>query len=191
MLKLPAAAFAMLFALGAAAAEDAIPKTAAAPAEAMQRLAALHGEWLAVTEMINTEGEWIEQHRDRVAFEPSLNGLLLTEKHIARISGQGFRVETDFSFDQYRAAYRAAATDDTWGLMDVYEGTADGDVLQITNIRSGTSFPLQDGREMHFRHTIPLSGETRIVTIEQSTDAGEKWSPFYRVIYTRPSATAQ
>ena len=166
-------------------ADTGVPETARAPYEAMQALAGLHGEWRATTELMNAEGDWIEQHQDIVSFSPDLGGVLLTEREISRLSGEGFSLITDFSFDQYRKRYRAAVIGTGWGLMDIYEGVVADGVLEMDNLRSGTTFKLDDGRGMHFRLSIPLTGDDRLMTIEQSLTAGEAWSPFYRIRYQR------
>ena len=164
---------------------SAIPDTAKIPFAAMEKLNGLHGEWTATTAIINSEGAWIEQHKDVVKFKPGLGGVLLTEQHVKRLSGTGFTLKTDFSFDQYRDHYRLTAVGNGWGLMDIYEGEVADDALLVDNLRSGTTFRLDDGREMHFRLTIPLKGDKRVMEIEQSTTAGKRWSPFYRVTYER------
>lgn len=187
MLRFVFPALASLFALGLSSvstAED-IAATALEPHEEMAKLSNMLGEWTATTEMITPEGEWIEQSVDHVAYRSELTGLLVTEEHIDRISGEGFILITDLSYDQYRDRYRMSAIGTGWGLMDIYEGELGNDVLDLNNIRAGTSFPLEDGREMFFRLLIPVSGDTRVTEIDMSLDGGETWNPFYRVTHER------
>lgn len=165
-----------------------IPESAKAPAEAMAKLSGMLGEWTVVTEMINPEGDWIEQGVDRVSVKAGLEGLMIAETHQGRVSGESLIVETDYSFDQYRNVYRAAALDNTWGLMDIYEGDLSDGALVLTNLRAGTSFVLDDGRDLNFRLTIPVSGDERVMTVDQSIDAGASWTPFFRLTYKRAAA---
>jgi len=180
-------AFASLFALGfssVTAAED-IAETAIEPHGEMAKLANMLGEWTATTEMITPEGDWVQQNVGRVGFRSELGGLLIAEEHLQRISGEGFVLVTALSYDQYRDTYRLSAIGTGWGLMDIYEGQLENDVLDLNNIRAGTSFPLDDGREMFFRLLIPVSGDTRVSRIDMSLDGGETWNPFYRVTHER------
>ncbi|MEM9495991.1 MAG: DUF1579 family protein [Pseudomonadota bacterium] len=163
---------------------ESVPPTAAEPHNAMKALDALHGEWTSLTEMRGQDGEWQTFSKDLVVFEPLVSGLLLAERHVERISGAGFVLLTSFSYDQYRDLYRTSVVDETFGLMDIYEGDAKDDVLTMTNLRSGTSFPTDDG-EMFFKLRIPLTGDTRVMDVDVSTDKGETWAPLYRMTYER------
>ncbi len=185
----PIIAFAFFFSTitGPLQAED-IPESAKTPAEAMGKLSGMLGEWILTSEVMTEEGEWAPTATDRVSVTASLNNLLFTEHHKERMNGEGFVVETDFTFDQIRSVYRAAVVDDTWGLMDIYEGELEGETLVLTNMRAGTDFELQDGRRMNFRLTIPVAGDERIAMVDQSVDSGETWRAFYRLTYKRASS---
>ena len=167
-----------------AAAED-LPETAQASYDAMRKLAGLKGVWTVSTAYVDQNGEHTQLSKDIVVIEESLRGLLFTEKHRERLEGQGFSLETDYSYDQYRNIYRIATTDDTWGLMDIYEGRVEDGVLEATNITSGTYFPTENGGKMHIRLTIPAQGDTRVMAVDYSLDEGGSWRPLYRVTYER------
>lgn len=180
-------ALASLFVLGfsSVTAAEEVAETAIEPHREMAKLANMLGEWTATTEMITPEGDWVQQSIDRVGFRSELGGLLIAEEHLDRISGEGFVLITDLSYDQYRNTYRLSAIGTGWGLMDIYEGHLENDILSLNNLKAGTSFPLDDGREMFFRLLIPVSGDTRVTRIDMSVDGGETWSPFYRVTHER------
>ena len=166
---------------------EGIPESAKAPAEAMAKLSGMLGEWMLTSEVMTEEGDWATTATDRVSITAGLNNLLFAEHLQERLDGGGFVIETDFTFDQIRKVYRAAVVDDTWGLMDIYEGELEGETLVMTNMRAGTDFELQDGRRMNFRLSIPVAGDNRVVMIDQSVDSGETWAPFYRLTYKRAS----
>jgi uncharacterized protein DUF1579 len=174
------------FAFTAALADD-VPKTAKAPAAAMAKLDALQGSWKATTQTIQDDGAWQEQSVNLVAIEKSFHGLLLTESETKRVSGDAAspRLKIDYTYDQYRNVYRISIVDNSWGIMDVYEGDFEDGALILTNIRSGTSFPIENGPELFFRMNMPVSGDKRVLDINLTTDEGETWQPFYRVTYTR------
>jgi|GEM_PF-609141 len=175
-----------VFAFASANADD-LPESAKAPAEAMAKLGALQGTWKTVTEIAQEDGGWLEQSANIVAIKKSLRGLLLTESEVKRTSGDetSLGLKIDYTFDQYRKVYRVSVVDDGWGIMDIYEGGLEDGALTLTNIRSGTSFPLDDDGEMFFHLAMPVAGDWRVLDINMSTDKGESWRPFYRVTYTR------
>ena len=169
----------------AAGTNEPLPQTAVVPHEAMRALDGLLGEWISVSQIANGDGTWTTLVKDRVEFRLKLRDLVVSERVIEHLEGTGTIIHTDFSYDQYREVYRLMAVDDTWGLMDIYEGDIMDGALQVTNLRSGTASKLDDGRDLHFRLTIPLSGDERLMTIDRSVDEGLSWVPFFRVTYVR------
>ncbi|MBI1392701.1 MAG: DUF1579 domain-containing protein [Alphaproteobacteria bacterium] len=170
---------------GAADFPEGMPETARAPFAAVAQLDGMLGAWRVTSEMAGPEGEWTNRTVYRQSFANGLRGLVLSEVHEATLEGDGFALKTDFSFDQYKNVYRLAVLDDTFGLMDIYEGNIEEGVLIVTNLRADTSFPLGDGRKMNFRLRIPVAGNRREMFVDQSVDGGETWAKFYRVVYER------
>ena len=103
----------------------------------------------------------------------------MTEEISDLVPADVFIVETFITYDQYRKLYRLAAIDDTFGLMDIYEGDFMNDnTLQVTNLRADTNFPTNDGGEMYFRLTFTeLDENTREFLVERSSDNGANWQP--------------
>ncbi len=180
-------AAAATFAASLSFAADDIPETAAEPYAAMRLLDPLLGDWTITTEVMTQEGEWRRQSVAHASVASSMNGLLLTEAEVEREPTEATNpaLKLDITYDQYRDLYRAAAIDDGWGIMDIYEGNIEEGSLVLTNIRAGTSFPLGDGRELVFRLSLPLEGDTRIMTVDMSDNKGELWRPFYKLTYQR------
>jgi len=182
-----AAAVSLLFAVSANA--QATPENAKAPKAAMAQIDAIKGDWISIVEIVTQSGEWLQQSKNRINIASHLGGLLLTEVELERLEGDETSpvLKVDYTYDQYREHYRLSAIDSGWGIMDIYEGGLEDDALVVTNLRSDTSVPLADGRALHFRLTIPVTGDERVMLIDMSTDAGENWRPFFRVTYQRPS----
>ena len=159
---------------------------AKAPAAAMEKLNALKGNWHAKTEIMNQDGTWSPHTDVKVKIASHMNGLLFVEEEIERIAmapgAAGLKI--DYTFDQYRNVYRLAVVDDTWGIMDIYEGKLDDGIIEMSNIRAGTSFPIQNG-ELFFRLQIPVTGDTRVMDIDLSSDKGKTWQPFFKTTYKR------
>lgn len=95
-------------------------------------------------------------------------------------------LQTTFSYDPHRKIYRVSAFDDTFGLMDIYEGRfASESVLRVTNLRSDTYFPAgPDGERMHFQLMWDLGASPKTFHVLMSQDGGASWAPFYEMMYT-------
>jgi len=158
----------------------------AVPATQIEKISALTGIWKLKTEIFNPESQkWREVGQGIVSYEIIMNGMGLREMPIRHVSGDALAVETTFSYDQYRQTYRLSVLDDTWGIMDIYEGEIEDNKLIATNIGKGTHFPTQDGGQMEFRLDIELNGDTRVTEINLTTNSGETWRQFYRLTYDR------
>ena len=79
------------------------------------------------------------------------------------------------SYDRFRKVYRFAYHDSLTGLLDVYEGNVEGGQLVLTNLATGTSLKLPDGREAHTRLSADIGVRGFVVTLESSLDAGATW----------------
>ena len=152
------------------------------PKQFMDQLKSLMGAYETVVHYSPDGGEtWQTGAPNVVDIALRQKGLLLAE--VPRdTSTPGFHLENYLTYDQYRQVYRKAVIDDTWGVMDIYEGTIAGDTLILTNLKADTSFPTPTG-QMHFRLSIPLTAGERWQTIEASTDRGETWIPNFKVQY--------
>lgn len=158
----------------------------AIPAAQIEKISSLLGNWQLTTEIFNPENtEWREVGQNIVSFDLIMNGMGLRETPVEHISGDALGVETTFSYDQYREVFRLSVLDDTWGIMDIYEGQVEGDKLTATNIGKGTHFPTQDGDVMEFRLNMTLVGGTRVTDINLTTDSGKTWNQFYRLTYIK------
>lgn len=169
-----------------AAAQEGVPEASKEPLAAMQRLAPMAGAWHMNMEMSADNGAtWQKASESVMDFAFRLNGLFLAEVP-TDTSSPGFHLETYFSYDQYRDVYRVAAMDDTWGIMDIYEGTIKDGQLVVTNLRSKTCFPISENVCRGFRLSIQIDGETtRQMTIDKTDDGGTSWQPSFRVTYIR------
>jgi hypothetical protein len=158
----------------------------AVPAAQIEKISQLTGIWKLKTEIFNLENqEWREVGQDIVSYDLIMNGMGLRETPIKHVSGDALSVETTISYDQYRRTFRISVLDDTWGIMDIYEGIIESNKLIATNIGKGTHFPTEDGGSMEFKLNITLDGDTRVTEINLTTNSGETWRQFYRLTYVR------
>ena len=176
----PAPLIASLLALLFAMAANAL----AAPPTEMERLAAFQGLYRIEGVRHEPEGPVpLTPSEGRAEF--ILNGMMLQETAQVDMGDAMVTLQTYFSFDSYRQVYRIAAMDDTFGLMDIYEGrfTADG-VLVATNLRADTYFPLEGGQRLHFQLRYDFSKDVKTFDVLMTTDGGATWSPYFEMTYT-------
>jgi len=164
-----------------------MPPQSLKPYAMMQKLAPLAGKWRMTTSIPGDSGTiWQQVAEETVMLELRHKGMLLAEKPLS-ISAGSFNMETYLTYDQYRRVYRKVAIDDSWGIMDTYEGKFIGDTLVLTNLASGTSFPVGDNKWRFFKLNIqmPTVAGKRTMLIESSDDGGKNWTPAFQVIYTK------
>lgn len=165
--------------------DRAVPAVSEVPLEAMQQLAVLAGDWDMTVFTTTDNGEsWDSGPAQIVTLEFEHKGFMLEEVP-AQLDGPGFHMRTYLTYDQYRNVYRKAALDDVWGILDLYEGTLDGDKLVLTNLASGTFFPLEDGRWRGFRLTLEVKDDRRWMWVDKTDDHGVSWQPAFKVEYVK------
>jgi hypothetical protein len=157
-----------------------------APKQAMIKLQNLQGNWEATLSTSFDRGvTWKENPPNAVNVDSSLNDLLLTQQNTT-LSNNGWNMMQLASYDQYRETYRLVVIDDTWGLMDVYEGQIDAENrLTIDNLNSATFFPGQKKAWVAFRLSIELTKCSRATHIDASIDKGKTWVPYMVYRYER------
>ena len=161
------------------------PAPSVEPRAMLGKLEPLVGRWtLSLEYSANGGDNWTKYPNSIVEVGHRLKGLALAETTVSAEPG-ALELETYFSYDQYRDVYRLAVLDDTFGVMDIYEGRLDDNALIVTNLKAGTFFPTQDGRELAFRLTIAIDPVSRDMIIDASLDGGETWFPYFRARYER------
>ncbi len=167
-------------------AQGNIPEQSKAPYAAMQKLAPMVGTWSLTMEYSSDDGTtWQKAPRAEVQFSYQLKNLMLGEKPLDE-SSTSFQTASFYSYDQYRKTYRIAVLDDTWGIMDIYEGSIENGVLVATNLKSGTTFPMDKNISRAFRLNINITDSPeRRMEIEKSDDGGKSWQPNFNLIYTK------
>lgn len=168
-----------------ASADDAARHPSDTPRAELAKLAPLLGTWIQTMSSTSDGGEtWQTSAPETVSLVMRNKGLLVAETP-HDTSGPGFNIETYFTYDQYRQVFRMAAMDDVWGLMDVYEGVMSDDGLTVTNLRSQTGFPTEQGLKL-FRLQFQMpEGNERWVIIDGTFDGGDSWEPAFKIHLVR------
>ncbi len=151
---------------------------------AMARLSSLEGVF-EVTGVRHTPDGPVPLQETTASAQYILNGFVLEETSQSDMGRPDLvSLLTHFSYDPHRQVYRISVSDDTFGIMDVYEGrfTADG-ALIATNLRSDVYFPLEGGDRMHFQLKWDLSEPSKSFDVLYSTNGGATWVPFYEMVY--------
>ncbi|MCC3859582.1 DUF1579 family protein [Pseudemcibacter aquimaris] len=154
--------------------------------EKMGKLSTLVGDWSQEHYTYSEEGTWEKTGTSNLKLSKSLSDLMISGETRDMVPAEGMNLELSFTYDLYRKIYRMSVVDSIYGLMDIYEGEFNQDGhLMLTNINKDTFFPVENGA-MHFRFTFKDDDPDKISCfIEQTSDAGEKWSPMLNYIMTR------
>lgn len=170
----------------AAIAQTSVPEASKAPLAAMQALASFVGTWSVQMSYSPDDGATWQQLPPaihEISFREK--GLILSERP-TEVNPNAFQSAAYFSYDQYRETYRLAVMDDTWGIMDIYEGNIDGGKLVSTNLKSGTFFPVGDGKWRGFKLSLDLTGDSeRVMVVEKTDDNGTSWQPNFIITYKK------
>lgn len=153
------------------------------PLAKIEKLETLLGTW-QTENYAYQDNNWKQVATSVTTFTLKLKGKLITEEITNLVPNNSFIVETLISYDQYRNTYRLAAIDDTYGLMDIYEGDfTENGIIQFTNFRAGTNFPTADGGDMYFRLTFSeIDRNAREFLVENTVDNGATWTPMNKNI---------
>jgi hypothetical protein len=177
----------VLAAVPVLAQQQAIPDVSVKPLQVMQSLAPLAGDWTMTVYSTNDDGEtWQATPTQSVAIEYRHKGFMLEEVP-SDLESPGFHMRTTITYDQYRDVFRKAALDDIWGILDLYEGNIVDGRLVLDNLKSGTLFPLEDGRWRGFRLTMELTPAHRWMWIDKTDDQGQTWQPAFKAEYLQSS----
>lgn len=162
-----------------------IPEASKIPLKKLNELSPLLGTWSMVMESTYDNGNtWHKSDPIKVEVKSRLKGLSISEMPL-EIAKDGFNLETFITFDQYRKVYRKAVIDDTWGIMDIYEGNIENGKLILTNLKSETFFPITEKISRGFKLIIELKSNKRIMEILKTDDLGKTWQPAFKSIYTK------
>lgn len=152
--------------------------------EAMIKLEQLVGEWdLTVSTRPSPRQPW-QDTSARSIIEPMLDGNMFMEKFVEGDKNPGM-VRT-WSHDQYRDSYTIIQTSSEDGLSNILRGTWREGVLDLDNLKTGTS--VSDGsQETHHRLRITeVTDDGFTVESDQSRDGGERWFTLRRFTYRKP-----
>lgn len=166
--------------------QNSVPEQSKVPHAEMQKLAPMVGTWTLAMEYSPDDGAtWQKAPSSEVQFSYQMKNLILGEKPLDE-SSVTFQTASFYSYDQYRKTYRIAVLDDTWGIMDIYEGNIENGILVATNLKAGTTFPMSETVSRAFRLNITIADSTeRKMIIEKSDDGGKSWQPNFKLIYTK------
>lgn len=148
--------------------------------EAMARLAPLAGDWVVTGQVMGPDGmQALDPGDAQTSFVFNDRGLE-ENAHIDLGADGVTHMRTLFSYDPYRALYRLSVMDDTYGLLDVYEGDFDdAGRLVATNLRADTSYPIEGG-QLHFKLVYDFThADGHEFNIYLSADRGESWTLYF------------
>lgn len=155
------------------------------PREKMTALDYMLGTWSQTLHYSPDQGDtWQTLPPKTVTASKIMKDMAIEQKPVD-LEAKGFNLLDHFTYDQYRNVYRLSIIDDTWGLMDLYEGTLVDDKLIVTNVKSGTTFPTESGGQRFFKLIFAGTAQARSLVIDSSEDGGQNWHPNFKVEFTK------
>lgn len=151
----------------------------------MEALGFLVGDY-QVTGEVMSDGVWQTGEPTQASIHTDSEGAILVEQGRYAVPGFEYGLYAVYSYDGFRDVYRIMLADTVYGLMDIYEGAMSEDgVLEVSNTRVGTSFPLANEQQMYLRFIITPTDTGHVFLIEANIDLSEVWFPLYRFTYVR------
>lgn len=162
------------------------PRGVVAQDDPLDKLRMLEGTWSVRSAVYSDQGWQYADAATVAEFAILLGGRLVQEEVVIVTPAFSFEMHMLYSYDSNRKVYRMAATDKQGGIMDIYEGTHEGEALVFTNLRHETFFRTPDGREIAFRlRTEPMGDNSFFLEADMSDDRGTTWTPYTRSEYAR------
>lgn len=190
-------AAALWWAAPAAAQSDASPPPAGGlaallgAAPEMDRLAPIAGTWQVAVESYRPRLErWDAAGNMTAHFARTFDGHFIETSLVVGAGTQGYLANMIFSWDRLRGEYRAIIRDNIIGLIDVFEGGFDGEVLMLDNRATGTAGPSMNGRVEPNRLRLHIDGSDRFV-LHIDAWRGEQWVEGTRFVFSRLTIDGQ
>lgn len=156
-----------------------------ADAPEMERLAPLAGTWRVDAETFRPRmNRWDATGSFSARFVRTFDGRYV-ESDLVIVSGrQGYALNLILSWDRIRREYRAIIRENVVGLIDVFEGQFEDDVLVLDNRTTGTAGPSMDGRVEPNRLRLQMEGADRFILYIDAW-RGDRWVEGARFIFSR------
>lgn len=147
----------------------------------LARLAFLEGSWTAEQATPDGKGGWKTTGSSAVDVTKILGGKAFR----VEAESAGFLYLLHLTFDAEQGEFRISAIDDKSGLLDVYEGSFDGDgALVVSNVASGTGYTYLG---VHYSNRLRFearAGGGWQWLVDVSADRGATWRPQLRAVLT-------
>lgn len=119
----------------------------------------------------------------------SFDGAGMIEERIqSTVLGMEATLVRLWSYDRFSKVYRAVQYDDLTHRMSLFEGEMNDGVLEVSNIKSDTPWPLY-GQQFHLKLRFErLEDQEFRITTFLSSDQGENWMEYLRQTYRARSS---
>lgn len=152
----------------------------------MDAFQALIGNWSAIQRFYRPKrGVWETGPGFSIEFRARYEGMYVEADAVLPMgSGQSFRNTMIISYDKFRRVYRIAMMDGLVGLMDMFEGTRQGDAVVLDDVRTNTPGPNMRGELEYVRMTLSFPAADRFL-IEAQAQRGGQWVDMLRYELSR------
>lgn len=162
------------------------PQSPPAPPAGMARIATIAGHWTVTGKVaLGGPGSEMTEIATTSEVESVFGGRFLQETSSITSGEMVLTYICTRSYDIFQKRFRMSCLDNDMGLMDIYEGSFEGDRLVLSNVGSQTSYNVSAG-PVYSRNILQiLSADSFQVDWESSTDGGKTWKLAARNTYQR------
>jgi hypothetical protein len=152
----------------------------------MDAFQALIGRWNVAQSFYRPKRQvWEAGPSFQMAFTARYGGMYIeADAAMPYGDGQSFPNTMIISYDKFRRVYRVAMMDGVVGLMDVFEGVRQGDVVWIDDVRTNTPGPNLRGELEYVRMALSFPGRDRFLIAAHAQRNGQ-WVEMLRYEFSR------
>ena len=152
----------------------------------MDPFQSLIGKWAVVQRFFRLKrGVWEAGPGFSMEFRPRYEGMYIESDAVLPLgSDQSFRNTMIISYDKFRRLYRVAMMDGVVGLMDILEGTRQGDAVVLDDVRTNTPGPNMRGELEFVRMSLSFPSPGKFLMTAQAQREG-KWVDMLRYEFSR------
>jgi len=154
----------------------------------IKKLHSMIGEWDVLFDGRGGPEEPFQSYQITSTITSLLDGTFLQEKiSMPASSSESVDLIGILGYDRYREVFRFAWLDNKYAIFDVHEGNWEDDALIVNNLRSATTFQLQNIEIFSQMIWREITSNGFLMEADASLDGGKTWFAQAKARYVRKS----